>query len=161
MEGRSLFLPTQQEWDGPEVGREGRKRRDRKLGHQEVEETNMGFLWRRGSLWSQDGNKRDQLWEEWPGLCDILGPQQADKGWSLETHSKEGKEVASLPSPHPNTSQLSPWLWLPSPLAMAAHRRPWMMPLPATSHGIILSSALLCDWLSFKSLFLSLSSRAE
>jgi hypothetical protein len=50
MEGQSLFLPTQQEWDGPEVGRVGRKHRDTKLGHREVGEINKGLLWRGGSL---------------------------------------------------------------------------------------------------------------
>lgn len=36
LEGQSLFLPTQQEWDAGVLGRAGRKSRDVKLGHQEI-----------------------------------------------------------------------------------------------------------------------------
>lgn len=141
MEGQSLFLPTQQEWDGPEVGRGGRKHGDSELGHQEVEEINKGFLWRKGSLWSQDGNRRDQLWEEWPGLCGILGPQQADTGRALETHSKEGKKPGSLLLSHSSPKHITA-----QPPTLAAHstfygwpHQVWIMPLPNTRHRVILS----------------------
>lgn len=164
MEGQSLFLPTQQERDGPEVGRVGRKLGDTKLGHQEAEAINKGFLWRTGSLWSQDGNKRGQLWEEWPGLCDILGPLQADTGRSLETQGEDGKQPRashSLP-PHRNTwahhrSDTDPGC-LPTFFDRSS---PWEMPRPDTSRGVILSSALLCDCFSLKSLLTSLSPRTE
>lgn len=58
MEGQSLFLPTQQEWDGPEVGSAGRKHRDTKLGHQEVGEINKGFLWRGGPFDPRMGKRK-------------------------------------------------------------------------------------------------------
>ena len=71
----------------------------RSPGNQEI---NKRFLWRGSSLWSQGGNGKDWLWEEWHGFCDILGPPRADTVRVSEQHrwtAERGRQPTASLSP--------------------------------------------------------------